>query len=102
MKRVGGPARLRIVAAASVALALVLAGCGDDDGGGGGTEGDTTGVTADSIKLGSHYPLTGPAAPGYSKIGPAAEAYFKYVNDKGGVNGRKIDFTYKDDAYNPA
>jgi ABC-type branched-subunit amino acid transport system substrate-binding protein len=103
MKRVGGPARLRIAAAASVAAALVLAGCGDDGGGGGGgTEGDTTGVTADTIKIGSHYPLTGPAAPGYSKIGPAAKAYFDYVNSKGGVNGRKIEFKYLDDAYNPA
>jgi ABC-type branched-subunit amino acid transport system substrate-binding protein len=54
------------------------------------------------VKIGSHYPLTGPAAPGYSKIGPGAKAYFDYVNASGGVNGRKIDFFYKDDAYNPA
>jgi branched-chain amino acid transport system substrate-binding protein len=31
-----------------------------------------------------------------------ADAYFKYVNGRGGVNGRKIDFTYLDDAYDPA
>jgi ABC-type branched-subunit amino acid transport system substrate-binding protein len=93
-----------MVGAASVALALMLTACGDDGDGnsGGGTEGDSTGVTADTIKIGSHYPLTGPAAPGYSKIGPAAKAYFDYVNSKGGVNGRKIEFTFKDDAYNPA
>jgi ABC-type branched-subunit amino acid transport system substrate-binding protein len=104
MMRVNRRAGAR-AAAAAAALALLLSGCGGDDGdggGGGGAAGDTTGVTADSIKIGSHYPLTGPAAPGYSKIGPAAKAYFDYVNEKGGVNGRKIDFKYLDDAYNPA
>jgi ABC-type branched-subunit amino acid transport system substrate-binding protein len=104
MKRVKRRAGLRAAAAASVAAALLLSACGgsDDGGGGGGQSGDSTGVTADTITIGSHYPLTGPAAPGYSKIGPAAKAYFDYVNSKGGVNGRKIEFTFRDDAYNPA
>jgi len=47
-------------------------------------------------------PLTGPAAPGYKDIAPAAEAYFDYVNANGGINGRKIDLKVYDDAYNPA
>jgi ABC-type branched-subunit amino acid transport system substrate-binding protein len=45
--------------------------------------------------------LTGPAAPGYSEIAPASQAFFDYVNAHGGVFGRKIHLTYKDDAYNP-
>ena len=48
------------------------------------------GVTATTIKLGITSPLTGIAAPGYSKIPGAMKAYFDYVNANGGVNGRKI------------
>jgi ABC-type branched-subunit amino acid transport system substrate-binding protein len=59
------------------------------------------GVTATSITFGSHQPLTGPAAPGYSEIAPASQAYFNYVNAHGGVFGRKIHLNYKDDGYNP-
>lgn len=47
-------------------------------------------------------PLTGPAAPGYSEIAPAMQAVFAWVNAHGGVYGRKIDYTYLDDAYNVA
>jgi len=60
------------------------------------------GITADTITIGSHQPLTGIAAPGYSEIAPSANAYFQWVNDHGGVNGRKIVYKYEDDAYNPA
>ena len=45
--------------------------------------------------------MTGPAAPGYSEIAPASQAFFDYVNAHGGVFGRKLHLTYKDDAYNP-
>src|SRR5690242_20921816 len=90
------------VATLAVAAVLAAAACGGSDGGSGQSAGDSTGVTATSVKIGSHYPLTGRAAPGYSKIGPAAKAFYDYVNENGGVNGRKIDFVYKDDAYNPA
>jgi ABC-type branched-subunit amino acid transport system substrate-binding protein len=59
------------------------------------------GITATTITIGSHQPLTGPAAPGYSLIAPAANAYFQYVNANGGVDGRKIVYKYLDDGYNP-
>ena len=59
------------------------------------------GITASEIKIGSTQPLTGPAAPGYSEIAPAANAYFQYVNAHGGVFGRKITYDYLDDGYNP-
>jgi ABC-type branched-subunit amino acid transport system substrate-binding protein len=61
------------------------------------------GVTDGEITLGTHAPLTGPAAAGYSKVAAAAKAYFDFVNAKaGGVNGRKINFLVEDDAGDPA
>ena len=59
------------------------------------------GVTATSITFGTHQPLTGPAAPGYSEIAPASQAYFDYVNAHGGVFGRKIHLIIKNDQYDP-
>jgi branched-chain amino acid transport system substrate-binding protein len=59
------------------------------------------GITPTTITVGSHQPLTGPAAPGYSEIAPASNAYFSYVNAHGGVFGRKIVYKYLDDGYNP-
>ena len=95
-----------------VAVVLVVAACGSSNsgsssssGGGGGSSssGGATapGVTATSITFGTHQPLTGPAAPGYSEIAPASQAFFNYVNANGGVFGRKIKLLIKDDSYNP-
>jgi branched-chain amino acid transport system substrate-binding protein len=91
-------------AAISVVTALAVAACGSSkssSGGGGGGSASAPGVTATSITFGSHQPLTGPAAPGYSEIAPASQAFFNYVNAQGGLFGRKIHLIYKDDAYNP-
>ena len=59
------------------------------------------GVTARSVLIGGTVPLTGEAAA-FGSVGPGAKAYFDYVNAKGGVNGRKIEYRFYDDAYNPA
>ena len=59
------------------------------------------GITPTTITIGSHQPLTGPAAPGYDEIAPASTAYFDYVNAHGGVYGRKIIYKYLNDAYDP-
>jgi len=59
------------------------------------------GITPTQILIGSHQPLTGPAAPGYDLIAPASAAYFSYVNAHGGVYGRKIVYKYLNDAYDP-
>jgi ABC-type branched-subunit amino acid transport system substrate-binding protein len=59
------------------------------------------GITPTTITIGSHQPLTGPAAPGYSEIAPASNAYFQYVNANGGIYGRKIVYKYIDDGYDP-
>ncbi|HEX7627164.1 MAG TPA: ABC transporter substrate-binding protein [Gaiellaceae bacterium] len=63
--------------------------------------GSTPGVTATTITIGGTVPITGPAAL-FGSIGHGADAYFKYVNAHGGVNGRKIKYIYLDDAYDPA
>src|SRR5215211_5738116 len=85
-------------------LALVPAACGrDDDGGGGGGGGGAStdpGITDKEIKLGGSYPFSGPASA-YGIIGEGAKAYFDFVNAKGGVDGRKINFKTLDDGYEP-
>jgi len=86
---------IRVALAATVALAV--AACGSSS-----KSTSAPGVTATSITFGTHQPLTGPAAPGYSEIAPASQAFFNYVNAHGGVFGRKIHLIIKDDAYNPA
>jgi branched-chain amino acid transport system substrate-binding protein len=60
----------------------------------------TPGVSAGEIHIGSSVPLSGEAAIG-GNVARGAEAYFKYVNAKGGIFGRKIKFTYLDDGYDP-
>jgi branched-chain amino acid transport system substrate-binding protein len=61
----------------------------------------TPGVSAKSITIGGTFPLSGGASL-YAGIGRGQAAYFQYVNDRGGVNGRQIKFITLDDAYNPA
>ena len=117
-RRVTSPRPRRALAAIAVGTAALTAaacsssgssstgtpGTGSSSSGGGSNAALTAsapGITATTITIGSHQPLTGPAAPGYSEIAPASNAYFKYVNAHGGVFGRKITYTYLDDGYNP-
>jgi branched-chain amino acid transport system substrate-binding protein len=58
------------------------------------------GVTDTEIKIGSTNPYSGPASS-YGTIGRAETAYFKMINDQGGINGRKINFISLDDGYSP-
>jgi ABC-type branched-subunit amino acid transport system substrate-binding protein len=76
------------LAAAAAAIAL-------------GAPAATPGVTPTQITLGATIPITGPAAA-YGSVGRGADAYFKYVNSKGGVFGRKIDYKYLDDEFDVA
>ncbi|QTX05987.1 ABC transporter substrate-binding protein [Agromyces archimandritae] len=85
-------------AAGATALLLALTACSTPGAG----AADTPGVTDDTVTVGTHHPLTGPAAAGYSTISAATKAYFDYVNDQGGINGRTIEYLVKDDGYNPA
>jgi branched-chain amino acid transport system substrate-binding protein len=59
------------------------------------------GVTPTEILLGGTHPYTGPASA-YGIITKGIDAYFSYVNDQGGVYGRKITYKDQDDGYNPA
>jgi len=59
------------------------------------------GVTDTVIKIGNTIPYSGPASA-TSAIAKSEAAYFKMLNEQGGVNGRKIEFLSLDDAYNPA
>jgi ABC-type branched-subunit amino acid transport system substrate-binding protein len=106
------PARLLAIGAV---VALAAAACGGSSSGGGGgssaspstpastaNSSSAPGVTATSVLIGSHQPLTGVAAPGYDEIAPASAAYFKYINANGGINGRTITYKFLDDGYNPA
>ncbi|WP_229071539.1 ABC transporter substrate-binding protein [Actinoplanes sp. DH11] len=84
------------------AMVLLAAGCSSSDGDGGTGGADVPGVTDSEVVIGTHMPLTGPAAAGYASISPATKAYFDFVNANGGVHGRKITYKVKDDGYNPA
>ncbi|HET9627016.1 MAG TPA: ABC transporter substrate-binding protein [Kofleriaceae bacterium] len=64
------------------------------------TGGATPGVTATEIKIGQTIPYSGPASA-YAVIGKADVAYFKRVNAKGGINGRKVTLISLDDGYSP-
>jgi branched-chain amino acid transport system substrate-binding protein len=75
-------------------VALMLA-----SGAGAATTGDP-GITAKTILIGGTVPLSGEASA-FGSVGPGAKAYFDYVNSKGGVNGRRIEYRYYDDGYDP-
>ena len=58
------------------------------------------GATDTEIKIGNTNPYSGPASA-YGTIGKTIGAYFKMVNEQGGVNGRKVNFISYDDGYSP-
>jgi branched-chain amino acid transport system substrate-binding protein len=58
------------------------------------------GASDKAIKIGNTNPYSGPASS-YGTIGKAIGAYWKMVNDKGGINGRKIEWISYDDSYSP-
>jgi branched-chain amino acid transport system substrate-binding protein len=58
------------------------------------------GVTDTEIKIGQTMPYSGPASA-YGQFGMAHDAYFKMINDQGGINGRKINLISLDDGYSP-
>jgi branched-chain amino acid transport system substrate-binding protein len=59
-----------------------------------------TGASDTEIKIGNIMPYSGPASA-YGLIGKTEEAYFKMINEKGGINGRKVNFVTYDDGYSP-
>src|SRR6201987_5381756 len=60
----------------------------------------TPGVSDTQIKIGQTIPYSGPASS-FATIGRTQAAFYRMINDTGGVNGRKIDFVTLDDGYSP-
>jgi branched-chain amino acid transport system substrate-binding protein len=58
------------------------------------------GASDSEIKIGNTNPYSGPASA-YGTIGKTIAAYFKMVNEQGGINGRKVNFISYDDGYSP-
>ncbi len=83
----------------SVGAVLLLASCGSSSGGGAASS--APGVTSNSILFGQTAPQSGPAAQ-YGQSTSGVKAYFAYVNDQGGVQGRKLQLTSLDDQYTPS
>jgi ABC-type branched-subunit amino acid transport system substrate-binding protein len=65
-----------------------------------GRAGETPGVTPTEIKIGGIFPFSGPASS-IGQVGQGTLAYVKSINDRGGINGRKINYVALDDAYSP-
>jgi branched-chain amino acid transport system substrate-binding protein len=61
---------------------------------------DAPGVTKTEIKIGGVFPFSGPAS-GLGVVGKGILAYVKSMNDRGGINGRKVNYIALDDAYSP-
>jgi branched-chain amino acid transport system substrate-binding protein len=59
-----------------------------------------SGATDTEIKIGNIMPYSGPASA-YGIIGKTEAAYFRKVNEEGGINGRKVNFVSYDDGYSP-
>src|SRR6266542_1160106 len=67
--------------------------------GGGGV---SPGVTDTEIRIGIHAPVTGAAPFPATSFNDGKAVYFNYINDKGGINGRKVKVFFQDDGYNPS
>ncbi|GAA0083876.1 ABC transporter substrate-binding protein [Clostridium sp. CTA-7] len=79
---------------ASLTLTMAFAGCGKK-------EEAAQGVTETSIKVGNSIATSGAFAPVGVPFKAGIEAYFKMVNEGGGVKGRKIEYVHQDDEFNP-
>ncbi|MDY7034097.1 MAG: ABC transporter substrate-binding protein [Thermodesulfobacteriota bacterium] len=60
---------------------------------------EVRGVTDTTVKLGVIGDLTGPAADTWRPLADAIKIYYKYINDQGGIHGRKINYVLEDDRY---
>jgi branched-chain amino acid transport system substrate-binding protein len=82
-------------------IAIVLGALALGSGAAGATRLDP-GVSSNEVKIGGTVPLSG-VASAYRSVAIGADAYFKYWNEThGGVKGRKIDYEYLDDQYDPS
>ena len=82
---------LRKIAVATAAIAIFAAAA---------ARADTPGISEQEIKIGATFPFSGPASP-LSNTGKGLIAYVNSINDRGGINGRKINLITYDDTYSP-
>jgi branched-chain amino acid transport system substrate-binding protein len=113
------PGRLVVLMVVALSLALVFAACGDDDDDGGGGDGGGGGAAdvQETVKASDCGPTPGEKASGepiklgalatkqpgtdFSEIPRMAEAYFKCVNDNGGINGRPVEYVIETEQTDP-
>jgi len=93
-----------LLATALTVSAVFVSACGstkEEAGGGqGASPGDTTGVTDTEIRIGTLLPISGnPAAAWGISLSKSMQAYFDYINDQGGIYGRKIKLFVGDSQY---
>jgi ABC-type branched-subunit amino acid transport system substrate-binding protein len=89
--------------APAIAVAILVSSCSGGSSEEAATQAeDTMGVTDDTVVIGTHQPLTGSAAPGFRHVSTGARAIFDYINDNGGIHGRRIDYQVQDDGFDPA
>lgn len=81
-----------MISAALICAAAVLGGEAEAQGKG------APGITDNSIRLCAYQPMTG-SGSSYFLMGKGADAWYKHVNEQGGINGRKIDFQMADDGF---
>lgn len=84
--------------AAVTLVAATACGTDADSGGAHAACSSSPGVTSDAIKVGLIYPGTGPAASTFSAFESGLQARFAVENAKGGVNGRRLEYVWRDDA----
>lgn len=87
----------KLVKLLAVASLLVMGGCGNK----GESSEVAQGVSDDEIVIGNCAATSGAYAPVGVPFNAGIEAYVKYVNDQGGVNGRKLRFVHQDDEFDP-
>jgi hypothetical protein len=85
---------MQIIRKAATALCLVIAMLTAP------LQAPAAGVTDTEIRIGNIMPYTGPLAA-FASIGRAEAAYFDMINERGGINGRKVKFISRDDSSNP-
>jgi ABC-type branched-subunit amino acid transport system substrate-binding protein len=100
----GGGAGGRTASAAAGANGRAQSGGGAATAAGGGAGGgnDTTGVTADTITVGVHGPVTGAAPFPATSFNSGKDVYFNFINGQSGIAGRKVKVVFQDDGYNPS
>lgn len=86
--------RISLMLVVLLVISVFLSACG-------GSVETAQGVTEETVKVGNSIATSGPLAPVGVPFKAGIEAYFKMINEAGGVNGRKIEYVHQDDEFNP-